>query len=386
MKRKYKLFIAAVLLICLAAGSLTVKGFAKTSVTEYRNQQASIKEKKAKLNSNKKKIMAQIQSDRVDVKEMEQLKNKNSQKYQELRAQEMAIAEESRQIQESIDQAQRDYDAKLTLLKERVKNSYENDSMSMIYILLGSKNLLDLTNRIEIVSRVLENDKKIMDEAATAKKDLVEQKAVKQAMQERKRLAKEAAEAQYRNYSEAERKLAIRLAESRQNIRNIETREDEMDRQSKLIDQQIQRALADAARTGHEPPPNSNSTLQYPVPYPKRITSGYGYRIHPILKYRKFHSGVDLGASYGAPIYAANGGTVLSAGWESGYGNTVVLNHGHGMTTLYAHCSSIKVSRGATVKRGQTIALVGSTGLATGPHLHFEVRINGATVNPANYI
>ena len=116
------------------------------------------------------------------------------------------------------------------------------------------------------------------------------------------------------------------------------------------------------------------------------VTSPFGYRIHPILGYRRMHTGVDFGVPYGAPIRAADSGTVISATWMGGYGNVTIINHGGGLSTLYAHQSRFAAGSGASVGRGQVIGYVGSTGLSTGPHLHFEVRRNGIPVNPLSYI
>ena len=115
------------------------------------------------------------------------------------------------------------------------------------------------------------------------------------------------------------------------------------------------------------------------------ITSPFGWRYHPIYHTQKYHSGVDIGASYGATIVAADGGTIITAGTVSGYGNCVVINHGNGITTLYGHMSSIAVRVGQKVSKGQTIGYVGSTGNSTGPHLHWEVTVNGVRQNPLNY-
>lgn len=141
----------------------------------------------------------------------------------------------------------------------------------------------------------------------------------------------------------------------------------------------LQRELAGRKSTGVAP-----GTLGWPVN--GRVTSPFGYRIHPILGTRKLHTGIDFGAATGAPIAAAGDGIVVIAGPYGGYGNAVVIDHGGGLATLYAHQSVVKVSVRATVSRGQTIGAVGCTGLCTGPHLHFETRVNGVPVNPTTYL
>ena len=129
----------------------------------------------------------------------------------------------------------------------------------------------------------------------------------------------------------------------------------------------------------------ATGSMMWPCPSCHTITSPFGWRYHPIYQTQKYHSGVDIGASYGATIVAADGGTIITAGSVSGYGNCVVINHGNGITTLYGHMSSIAVSVGQKVSKGQTIGYVGSTGNSTGPHLHWEVTVNGVRQNPLNY-
>ncbi len=121
-------------------------------------------------------------------------------------------------------------------------------------------------------------------------------------------------------------------------------------------------------------------------PIDAAITSGFGMRRHPIFGGVRMHTGVDMPAAYGTHIHAAQDGVVAFAGWKRGYGNTVIVDHGNGLATLYAHCSSIEVRNGERVNRGQVIAKVGSTGYSTGPHVHFEVRVHGEPVDPENYI
>ncbi|MDO5571819.1 MAG: M23 family metallopeptidase [Bacteroidales bacterium] len=117
----------------------------------------------------------------------------------------------------------------------------------------------------------------------------------------------------------------------------------------------------------------------------KRTASGYGWRVDPIYKTRKFHEGMDFSAAIGTPVFATGEGVVIATGWQQGYGNTVEIDHGFGYKTVYAHLNKIKTKKGAKVNRGDEIGEVGNTGKSTGPHLHYEVRLKGKPMNPMNY-
>jgi murein DD-endopeptidase MepM/ murein hydrolase activator NlpD len=147
--------------------------------------------------------------------------------------------------------------------------------------------------------------------------------------------------------------------------------------------------IANLTRSGGSSAVKVSSTgFSYPISGP--ITSPFGWRTHPIFKSRIFHSGIDIAGPNGGAIKASNDGRVIYAGWYGGYGKVVILDHGvingKPITTLYGHMSAINVSSGQTVRKGQTVGREGSTGYSTGPHCHFEVRVNGKPVNPLSYI
>ena len=148
--------------------------------------------------------------------------------------------------------------------------------------------------------------------------------------------------------------------------------------------ERLRRIEAENARLAHLN--NFNGSFAWPVPASSRVTSPFGRRYHPITRRAEHHTGIDIGAPSGTRIIAAADGYVRFVGWSGGYGNTVIIDHGNGYSTLYAHNSRNRVTQGQRVNRGDHIADVGSTGMSTGPHLHFEIRRNNVAVNPASYL
>ena len=193
--------------------------------------------------------------------------------------------------------------------------------------------------------------------------------------EEAARLARQrAAEAEARSQKEAAAGRANSASKRSGNTSSNVSNRTSVDTSSDVVQYGVQAQLE--AKTGE---------LYWPLPGHHRITSPFGYRMHPILKYRKLHTGVDIGAPNGTPVVSAASGTVIASRFMGGYGNCIMIDHG-GKVTVYAHLSSRAVSPGQTVSAGQTIGYVGSTGMSTGAHLHFEVRINGAVQNPLNYL
>ncbi|AVZ31324.1 peptidoglycan DD-metalloendopeptidase family protein [Nodularia spumigena CS-584] len=280
-----------------------------------------------------------------------------------------------------------DYEKSRTATVARLRYLQRSPASQGLAVLLQSQNISDFIRRRRQLKLVYQADQKILAQLNAQANSINEQKtAVAQQKNEialiRQQLLLQKAD--YQLQAESQSELVERLNSDRL---ALEAAQNQLDRDSKNISVLIQNKVAQAQAKANS---RSNILIRgsgiLAFPSNARTSSAFGWRIHPILGYRRFHSGLDFAASYGSKIRAADSGNVIFAGWYGGYGRTVIIDHGQDKTTLYAHASELYVSEGQSVERGQAIASVGSTGLSTGPHLHFEVRRNGTPVNPADYL
>lgn len=297
---------------------------------------------------------------------------------------------------EELEQAKAVEEEQAIRFRSRVRELEENGKISYIAILLESRSLSDLLARMDMIGEIIAYDKKVEDELIAAREKVEDAKQELEdarTEQEEKRTELESEKAKL---EEKIASAAAMIADLQSDIDAAKKAEDEFDAAMKSVQAQIDQqvaALRQQEQQQQQQNPSYNpgeaagatGSMMWPCPSCHYITSPFGWRYHPIYHENRYHSGVDIGASYGATIVAADGGTVITAGSVSGYGNCVVINHGNGLTTLYGHMSSIAVSVGQRVSKGQTIGYVGSTGNSTGPHLHWEVTVNGQRVNPLNY-
>lgn len=249
-------------------------------------------------------------------------------------------------------------------LNARLRAMYKNGSVGYLEVILGSSNISEFLSNLEMIKRIYENDQHTMEVLKKQKAKLEKKEAKVTAEKKELDQLKEKAEAKKAVLKEKSDKLSAQI--------------DELNRQADAIRAEI------AAKQDHNVK-YKGGKFTWPTPGYYTITSEFGYRMHPVLHVWKGHTGVDIGAPSGSRVVAAASGKVIIASWYGGYGNAVAIDHGSGISTLYGHNSSLKVSVGQQVKRGQTIAISGSTGISTGPHCHFEVRINGDYVNPMKY-
>ena len=287
-----------------------------------------------------------------------------------------------KQLQEEIQKAEVQLRARQAILNKRVRVIYMHGQLSYIEVILGANSFSDFANRLELLKRIIRSDFNLIQEIQQ-RKAAIEAKKV-EIEKEKARLDELASEAQ-----KVQDEVKAKKAEQQRVLAHARTQQDaakqmeaDLIARSNEIRQIIQSRMQQ--NSGSDQIVHGNGTFIWPCNGP--ITSPFGYRTHPIFGTTIYHSGIDIGVDYNTPIHAADGGTVILAGWCGGYGNAVIIDHGNGLQTLYGHNTSVAVSEGQTVSQGQVIAYSGSTGYSTGPHCHFEVRRNGEAVDPMGYL
>ena len=263
-------------------------------------------------------------------------------------------------------------------LNARLRTMYKNGEVGILTVLLGSSDMSDFMTNLDMVQRIYDNDAKILESLESQYEEVINQKIELQTLKESLLL---------QQAEESERQEALRISKG-----IVQSKKSEVDADNAVLARQIDALNAEAnALTAkilglQGDGSYIGGTMCWPSQASTRISSPFGNRLHPILRIYKLHTGIDIAAASGTNILAANAGTVISAGWNNGYGYMVMVDHGGGIVTLYAHSSKLLVSKGNVVVKGQAIAKVGSTGMSTGPHLHFEVRVNGIYKNPMDYV
>ena len=297
-----------------------------------------------------------------------------------------ALEDEVRESQIKVEKTRREINENNKRLDARLRNMYKSGSMGFVDIILSSENISDLFSNFSMVQYIFENDK---DVVAKLEKDHARLEKMRDQLKAKKAKLDDKQELLGDNYLKLEDSKKQIKAENKDLKKTIA----QWQADSAAIEEQIKQAQSQNTGSGggggYVPPANSGSVSSqgfvWPVPSSSTITSYYGWR--DLGGYRDFHLGLDIAAGYGQDVVAAADGRVIATGGQHwSYGNIVIIDHGNGIATAYAHNSSIVVSTGQIVKRGQVIAKIGSTGNSTGNHCHFEVRLNGQTVNPLGYV
>jgi murein DD-endopeptidase MepM/ murein hydrolase activator NlpD len=321
-------------------------------------------------------------------------------------AAEVDVAKQAAEIaRKGLEQANVELQANHDAIEDMARSTYMTGGMGAINVILEATTVSEMVDRQVYVQHAMRNQNAAIHGASAARAKIASQTARLEARLQEVERRQKAADAAVKHVVKVAQAAAAAEAEVRAQVaargralavaerhRSAEAAHYLRLRQEsarlaaliRKIEQQRRAAARRAARAGRRSsgPRDNGSGLSWPTSGP--LTSSFGYRMHPIYHYRRLHAGIDIGAPWGQSVHAAAGGVVTFAGGMGGYGNMVLVSHG-GLTTGYAHLSAITVRRGAHVSRGSVVGRIGSTGSSTGPHLHFETRVNGSPVNPMRY-
>lgn len=382
---KRKKMISLLLVLTLVSG-MFVQTYA-TEIDDTKKKAEELESKKKAAENEKTSLADQLKK---LTGEMEETKKKISAKEDEITNKE-----------EELILAKADENEQYESMKKRIRYMYENGNTGFVEILCSSKSIGELLNNAEYISRISGYDRnmlvefqKVVTNVENQEAELKKEYKELQTMQDDLITKQDSVNELIKNKQSEIQSLTSELGDTKNKLAQLEAAAAEAERKQKeaAAAKEAQAAAkkntsssGSSAGSAGASVVSGNGTFTHPCPG-GYISSGFGYRTQPIAGASTNHKGIDFAAATGTPIYAAAAGTVISAGYAGNAGNLLVISHGNGLLTYYMHCNAIYVSAGQKVSRGQNVAAVGTTGNSTGPHLHFQVMLNGTPVNPANYL
>ena len=370
------LCIVLAFLIC----SFSIYVYAE-DVTDLQTKQEELKDQIDQQNEELEQVQSELSQNLQQVQKLDEKISSSEKEVEELNEKITNLQSSIEEVEEKLKIEEETFEKRKKIYKARLIATYKAGETKYLDVLLGSKNISEFLSNYFLISEVASMDKQLLDEIESRKDeiDLTKQKLEKDKEELATLKQTQVKTAKILQNSKIVRESYIEklTEEEKQKQEQI----DEMERQYAEINSEILSLVLQGVDTKY-----IGGELAWPTPGYTRITSEYGMRVHPITKVYKLHTGVDIGAPMGANFVAANDGVVIKAEYNTAYGRMVVIDHGGGISTLYAHGSEILVQVGQTVKRNDPVLKVGSTGYSTGAHAHFEVRINGVVTNPMPYI
>lgn len=352
--------------------------------TTLEEQKKENQEKQEEAQKELQYVKEELSEAIVKIQELDDKIRKAESEIQSMDGQLSELEEKVKSTQEKLEVVEENYEKNKTLMEERLVVMYECGDISYLDLLLQSSNLVEFLSNYYIIEEIISSDNELLEsiekeknEIETTKNQLEEEKAKLKLL----KVKKEQTRIIMQNNKTIQQNEIDKLSESE---KELQQKIQEFKNEEARIENLIKLASNDFVYNGEF----TGGVMAWPIAKSGTyITSNYGSREHPIQGVTRFHSGIDIGnAGFGASVIAAADGIVSMASYYGGYGNCVMINHGNGISTLYGHGQKILVTAGTQVKKGDLIMEVGSTGVSTGPHLHFEVRINGSTVNPLPYV
>ena len=352
-----------------------------SNLTDLQTQQKDLQEQLQQSNEELEEVQSQLSENLQQIEKLDEKIRESENKIEELDVQVKTLQEEISNIQSQLDVAEKKYEKQKDIMEKRLIAIYEAGDTKYLDVLLNSSNISEFLSNYYLITEIASVDKDLLDEVESEKKEI---ELSKQKLEKNQESLATALQTQTKTATVLQNTKALRenyISRLSDEEKAKQAQIDEMTQQYEDVNNQILELAKQGLDTAY-----IGGVLAWPVPGYTKITSNYGMRVHPITGQYKLHTGVDISAPMGANFVAANDGIVTKAGYNSAYGNMVIIDHGGGISTLYAHGSEILVTVGQTVKRNEAILKVGSTGYSTGPHAHFEVRINGVVTNPLEYI
>ena len=368
----------------IAVAAAAMLAFASFS-TVFADELSDSQEQLEQINAQKAQIQKEIKENK-NVKQSlnKEIKDLNGQiaiQTNEIQALDISIGMTQERINEALDNLdalEAEIAEQNRSLNARLRAMYKNGDSGFLDVLLGSASISDLMTNMDRVQRIYDQDKEMLKQLETQHELVEAQRQYLRGLQTDLESNQSAVKDKKASLEENKTAVAAKQAEVESNIEALEELEDALNAEANALVAEILKLQGNGEFVG--------GAFTWPAPGTSRITSPFGNRLHPILKVNKLHTGIDIGCGSNTTIVAANSGTVIKAAWNNSYGNMIMVDHGGGIVTLYAHLNSFLVSNGDVVAKGQAIAKSGSTGMSTGPHLHFEVRVNGNYVDPTQYV
>ena len=352
-----------------------------SNLTDLQTQQKELQDQLNESNEQLQEVQSQLSENLQQIEKLDERIRTSENEIEELDAQVKSLQEEIASIQAQLDVAEKNYEKQKDIMEKRLVAIYEAGDTKYLDVLLNSSNISDFLSNYYLITEIASVDKSLLDDVETEKKEI---ELAKQKLQTNQESLAVALKTQTQTATVLQNTKALRqnyISRLSDEEKAKQAQIDEMTQQYEDVNNQILEIAKQGLDTAY-----IGGVLAWPVPGYNKITSYYGMRVHPITGQYKLHTGVDISAPTGVNFIAANDGIVTKAEYNTAYGNMVIIDHGGGISTLYAHGSEILVTVGQTVKKNEAILKVGSTGYSTGPHAHFEVRINGVVTDPIPYI
>lgn len=378
--RKCLCMVLAFIIICTYITAVYAED-SDTNITDLQNRQQDLQNQITESNEQLEEVQSQLSENLKQIEKLDEKIRESEDKISELNTQVSELQTEISDIEDKLKVAEKNYEEQKNIMEKRLVAIYEAGDTRYLDVLLKSNSLSDFLSSYYLITEITTIDKNLLDEVATQKKEI---ELSKQKLENNRETLGAALQTQTKTATVLQNTKTLRenyIARLSDEEKAKQAQIDEMTAQYEAVNNQILELAKQGLDTAY-----IGGVLAWPVPGYTKITSNYGMRVHPITGQYKLHTGVDISAPIGANFVAANDGIVTKAEYNTAYGNMVIIDHGGGISTLYAHGSEILVKVGQTVKRNEAILKVGSTGYSTGPHAHFEVRINGVVTNPIEYI